>query len=57
LSRLLACTPPSTSQRTPRVSNVVIALLNQGHPLQGAASRWLAQELKHGWAAIPAIRS
>jgi hypothetical protein len=33
--------------------NVMIALLDQGHVLHHAATRWLAQELEHGWATCP----
>lgn len=33
--------------------NVLIALLDQGHVLHGAATRWLERELDHGWATCP----
>ena len=33
--------------------NVVIALLDQGHVLHQAATRWLERELEHGWATCP----
>ena len=33
--------------------NVVIALLDQGHVLHRAATRWLERELAQGWATCP----
>ena len=33
--------------------NVIMALLDQGHVLHTAATRWLQQELDHGWATCP----
>lgn len=33
--------------------NVIIALLDQGHVLHTTATRWLQQELHHGWATCP----
>ncbi|MCP9804523.1 PIN domain-containing protein [Cyanobium sp. T1G-Tous] len=33
--------------------NVVIALLDQGHLLHRAATRWLEREFHHGWATCP----
>jgi toxin-antitoxin system PIN domain toxin len=33
--------------------NVVIALLDQGHVLHRAATRWLEREIGHGWATCP----
>jgi len=33
--------------------NVIIALLDQGHVLHAAATRWLQRELDHGWATCP----
>lgn len=33
--------------------NVVIALLDQGHVLHQAATRWLEREIAHGWATCP----
>ena len=33
--------------------NVVIALLDQGHVLHRAATRWLEREIQHGWATCP----
>jgi hypothetical protein len=33
--------------------NVLIALLDAAHVGHAAASRWLARELKHGWASCP----
>ncbi|MFM7266466.1 MAG: TA system VapC family ribonuclease toxin [Cyanobium sp.] len=33
--------------------NVIIALLDQGHVLHPVATRWLQQELDHGWATCP----
>jgi len=33
--------------------NVVIALLDQGHVLHRAATRWLKREIQHGWATCP----
>jgi toxin-antitoxin system PIN domain toxin len=33
--------------------NVIIALLDRGHVLHGAARRWMEQELEHGWATCP----
>ena len=37
--------------------NVVIALLDQGHVLHRPASRWLEQQLEHGWATCPLIEN
>ncbi len=33
--------------------NVIIALLDRGHVMHGAARRWMEQELDHGWATCP----
>jgi len=33
--------------------NVIIALLDSGHVMHMAASRWLAQHQEHGWATTP----
>ena len=33
--------------------NVVIALLDQGHVLHRAATRWLEREIQHCWATCP----
>jgi toxin-antitoxin system PIN domain toxin len=33
--------------------NVLIAMLDAAHVGHAAASRWLARELKHGWASCP----
>jgi toxin-antitoxin system PIN domain toxin len=33
--------------------NVLIALLDAAHVGHAAASRWLAREVKHGWASCP----
>jgi toxin-antitoxin system PIN domain toxin len=33
--------------------NVLIALLDQGHLLHRPATRWLEQQLEHGWATCP----
>ena len=37
--------------------NVVIALLDQGHVMHRAASRWLEREIDHGWATCPIIEN
>lgn len=34
-------------------SNEVIALLDQGHGLHRAVTRWRSRELAHGWALYP----
>ena len=33
--------------------NVIIALLDRGHVMHGAARHWMERELHHGWATCP----
>lgn len=33
--------------------NVIIALLDAGHAHHAAATKWLGQNIKHGWASCP----